>query len=195
MLSVAIAAAKSPIASSSASCSASVVSGSASSPSSDTAVCSASAAASPPASGISFASGISSASGISFARNGMTFFTLIVLSVIVPVLSTQSTSTRANVSIHFILCTSTFCVARRMTLTANATLASRYSPSGIIPMTAATVEVTLSRIDAPLIKCCWLNSTMPIGRMINPTIFTRRSSDRIISESSVSFIAFASKVS
>ena len=183
MLSVAIAAAKSPMASSSASCSASVVSGPASPPSSDTAVCSASAAAS------------SSASGISSDRNGMTFFTLIVLSVIVPVLSTQSTSTRASVSMHFILCTSTFCIARRMTLTANATLASRYSPSGIIPMTAATVEVTLSRIDAPLIKCCWLNSTIPIGRIINPTIFTRRSSDRIISESSVSFIAFASKVS
>ena len=63
-------------------------------------------------------------------------------SVIVPVLSTHSTSTLASVSILFISCSNTLFFASRMVLNANAIVVSRYSPSGIMPMIAATVDVT-----------------------------------------------------
>ena len=74
---------------------------------------------------------------------GTTFSTSISGSVMVPVLSTHSTSTRASVSMQFMSCTSTFF---RLSFTADAAMAmevSRYSPSGIIPTSAATVPSTL----------------------------------------------------
>ena len=66
-----------------------------------------------------------------------------VLSVIVPVLSTQRVSTRASVSMQFMSRVSTLRRASRIMLTASATLVSRYSPSGIMPTNAATVCSTL----------------------------------------------------
>ena len=45
--------------------------------------------------------------------------------VIVPVLSTQSTLTLAKVSMHFMSCTNTFCLPSRITDTTIATLANR----------------------------------------------------------------------
>ena len=62
--------------------------------------------------------------------------------VTVPVLSTHSTSTRARVSMAFISWISVRFRASRTTLTARATLVSRNSPSGIMPMRAATVLTT-----------------------------------------------------
>ena len=125
----------------------------------------------------------------------MISLTCMVLSVMVPVLSTQSTSTRASVSIHFISCTRTFFPARRITLITRATLASRYNPSGIIPITAATMEVTLFLSVSSERKNCWLNKRIPMGMMMIPTAFTSLSRERIISDCSPSFMAFASNVS
>lgn len=83
----------------------------------------------------------SSCSGESFCGSrGITSCTSILGSVMVPVLSTHSTSTRARVSMQFMSWTSTFCCASFMADTAMATLVSRYSPSGIMPMSAATVD-------------------------------------------------------
>ena len=65
--------------------------------------------------------------------------TVILLSVIVPVLSTQRVSTRASVSILFMSCKRTLRRARRIALIANETLASKKSPSGIIPIIEATM--------------------------------------------------------
>ena len=62
-----------------------------------------------------------------------------------PVLSTHSTSTRARVSMAFISWINVRFRARRTTLTASATLVSKNSPSGIMPMRAATVETTACR--------------------------------------------------
>ena len=74
--------------------------------------------------------------------------------VMVPVLSTHSTSTRARDSMQFISCTSTRCRVSFMADTARAMLVSRYSPSGIMPTRAATVDWAL------LVKLMWriLNS-------------------------------------
>ena len=44
---------------------------------------------------------------------------------------------------QFMSCTSTFCWASFIADTAMATLVSRYSPSGIMPMRAATVASTV----------------------------------------------------
>ena len=87
------------------------------------------------------------------------------LSVIVPVLSTQRVSTRASVSMQFISRVSTLRRARRIMLTAKATLVSRYSPSGIMPMSAATVAI----------------STAPMGTNAIPMNFISLSRLRIIS--------------
>ena len=139
-----------------------------------------------------FNSGIFSAS---YSFVGIMSLTLIEFSVIVPVLSTQSTLTRASVSILFISWSKTFCFARRIALTAIATLARRYNPSGIIPITAATIEVILLRNGSPLKKKLCTNSIIPIGINAIPTNFTSLSSERIISDCSPFCIAFASNVS
>ena len=90
----------------------------------------------------------------SFPSAGTKRLTFIVFSVIVPVLSTHKTSTLAKVSIHFIFRTKTFFLARRIMLTTIATLAKRYNPSGIIPITAATIPVILSLNVAPAKNIC-----------------------------------------
>ena len=78
-------------------------------------------------------------------------YTCIPGSVIVPVLSTHNTLTRASVSMHFISWIKTFFCARRTEDTAIATLESKYNPSGIIPMIAATIPVILS-FNVPSLK-------------------------------------------
>ena len=100
------------------------------------------------------ASGTLFTAGGGNARMLITLLFFIVGSVIVPVLSTHSTSTRASASILFISCSSTFRLASFMVLRASAIVVSKYNPSGIIPMIAATVAVTLRRIVSWLIK--WL---------------------------------------
>jgi len=69
--------------------------------------------------------------------------TSIVPSVIVPVLSRQSTSTRASVSIQYRSCASVLCLERRITLTQNTVDESATSPEGIMPMSVATVPRTV----------------------------------------------------
>ena len=103
------------------------------------------------------------------------------LSVIVPVLSTQRVSTRASVSMQFISRVSTLRRARRIMLTAKATLVSRYSPSGIMPMSAATVASTVSFIGSSSTQCCFQISTAPMGTNAIPMNFISLSRLRIIS--------------
>ena len=88
-------------------------------------------------------------SGVSCWSRGMRSWTSIPGSVMVPVLSTHSTSTRARVSMQFMSWTRTFCWASFMAETAMATLVSRYSPSGIMPMRAATVDWVEVRKSMP----------------------------------------------
>ena len=126
---------------------------------------------------------------------GTTALTCISFSVMVPVLSTQSTSARARASIHFMSCTSTFREASRMTLTTNATLASRYSPSGIMPITAATMETMLLWKEAPANTYCCTNRRMPMGTIRMPITPTSLSSTRSISERCFRSMALASRVS
>ena len=78
--------------------------------------------------------------------------TSILLSVIVPVLSTHSTSTLASVSVLFISCSMTLLRASLTALITRVMLTRRYSPSGIIPMTAATMDVTDSEKAYPVLK-------------------------------------------
>ena len=101
--------------------------------------------------------------------------------VMVPVLSTHSTSTRASVSMQFISCVSTRRPARRIIPTASATLVSRYNPSGIIPISAATVLSTLLRILNASTQCCLYKSAAPTGISTMPMARISLSSERIIS--------------
>ena len=116
-----------------------------------------------------------------------------LFSVMVPVLSTHSTLTRASVSMLRISCSSTFFWASLIELTASATLASRYNPSGIIPITAATIDTMLSRNVSWLKKNPWTNSRVPIGIKAIPTNLTSLSRERIISDFSPFLIALALK--
>ena len=72
----------------------------------------------------------------------------------VPVLSRHSTSTRARPSIAASSSISTCCRPNRTTPTANATLVSRTSPSGIMLPTPATEPRTASGTDA--LDTIWL---------------------------------------
>ena len=116
-----------------------------------------------------------------FSASGSGSSACIVLSVIVPVLSTQRVSTRASVSMQFMSRVSTLRRASRIMLTASATLVSRYSPSGIIPMSAATVASTVSFMDSSSTQCCFQISTAPIGISATPMNFISLSRLRIIS--------------
>ena len=91
-------------------------------------------------------------------------------------------------------CTRTFFDASRITLTTRATLASKYKPSGIIPITAATIDVILLLKDAPEKKNCCPKSNSPIGIINIPTTPTNLSRTLIISDCSSLFIALASSV-
>ena len=82
-----------------------------------------------------------------------------------PVLSRHSTSTRARSSIEYSDCTSVCRRARRTTPTASATLVKSTSPSGIMPIIAATVETTLSSSGCAPRKNCRANRISPSGTM------------------------------
>ena len=84
--------------------------------------------------------------------NGMYFLTSIFPSVKVPVLSKQSVSTLASVSIQYNSCTNTLECDNLITLTAKTVLVNNTKPSGIIPITAATVFTTAVCQVAP---CTW----------------------------------------
>ena len=69
--------------------------------------------------------------------------------LIVPVLSRQSTFTRASASMASISCTNACFLARRPTPRIKETLVRRTRPSGIIPMTPATVLTMASDVLVP----------------------------------------------
>jgi hypothetical protein len=98
----------------------------------------------------------------------------------VPVLSTHKTSTRASVSIEFMSWTRVFFWASRTTDTARATLVSRYSPSGIMPMREATTAGTASKKVVSRTKISLQNRAMPMGIRAYPMTRMSLSSDCII---------------
>ena len=112
-------------------------------------------------------------------------------SVMVPVLSTQRVSTRARVSTQFMSRTRTFRRDRRMTLRTRATLVRRYSPSGIMPMRAETVETMLSETDRSALIFCEMNRAIPIGMRAMPMNLMSLSSESIISDLEASTLLFA----
>ena len=69
----------------------------------------------------------------------------------------------------------------RRTVTASATFASRYSPSGIMPISAATVLTIPSVTLLPSQPISLMHKMMPKGMMIKPIHLTRLVSERIIS--------------
>ena len=117
-------------------------------------------------------------------------------------MSTHNTLTLASVSTQFISCTITFFFPSLITLTTSATLASRYSPSGIIPTREATIESILLFIEPPTANLLCKNSPAPIGIIRTPIVLTSLSRDCIISvlcffrpafASIASFAAYASR--
>ena len=123
------------------------------------------------------------------------FSTLIFGSVIVPVLSTQSTLTRAKVSTLFISWSITCFRARRTAESANAIVVKRYKPSGIIPIIAASMETILRYKDMWLTKKLIENSAIPRGIMIMPTHLINLLIERTISDCSLLPMALALIVS
>ena len=116
-------------------------------------------------------------------------------SVMVPVLSTQRTSTRARFSMQFMSWVRTRFRARRRTLTASATLVSRYRPSGIMPMRAATVALTDACRPISRTRYCLKNSATPRGTIRMPMTRITLSRAAIISEAPAFTSFLASKVS
>ena len=70
----------------------------------------------------------------------MQSFTVILPSVIVPVLSRQSTLTRASISREYRSCTRVCFFASRLTPNAMASDVKSNSPEGIMPITTAPVS-------------------------------------------------------
>ena len=89
----------------------------------------------------SFAAAIVTAACAASPRTSATSMAPVVM---VPVLSRQSTSTRASVSTQYDCCTSTLLDARRVVAMANTLDVKSTSPCGIMPTTAATVCSTAS---------------------------------------------------
>ena len=123
------------------------------------------------ASSVAFGSGSSSAIAASASStscssapsSGSTAASARLPSVIVPVLSAQSTSTRASTSMAGSSWTRQRCLLSRTTPTAKATLVSRTRPSGTIPTRPATVEMIASCQPWSLRKN-WLEaSSSPTG--------------------------------
>ena len=81
---------------------------------------------------------------------GITSKTFIVPSVIVPVLSRQSTFARASISIEYMFLTRVFFLASFTTPTVKPTVIRRYIPAGIIPVSAPLVLVMASSMVAPV---------------------------------------------
>ena len=121
--------------------------------------------------------------------------TVIFGSVIVPVLSTQSVSTRASVSMQPMSCTSVRRFASRMTLATSARLVSRYSPSGIMPTMEPTVLVTASTIGLFSHRYSLMNITAPSGMTRKPIHLMRLVSECIISDCGCDPVCLASSVS
>ena len=86
-------------------------------------------------------------------------------SVMVPVLSRHSVSTRASVSMQYSSCTRVLRADRRITPKASAVLISRTSPWGIIPSMAETVSRMAALYPSPDRKYCLQNRAIPMGRM------------------------------
>ena len=117
-------------------------------------------------------------------------------SVSVPVLSTQTTSTRAKTSTAGISCTNARFCPNRTTATAIATLVSRTKPSGTIVTTPATVPDSAScHVGAE--RSCEMNNRVPSGISTQVIVRTNRmiepiSSDLVVENvlaSAVSFVA------
>ncbi len=117
-----------------------------------------------------------------------------MFSVTVPVLSTQSTSTRARVSMQPISWTRVFFWASRTTPATSAMLVSRYRPSGIMPMREATVAMTPSATSRPSQTISLTAIRAPRGMTATPIIFTSLVRERIISLSFGGLDIFASMV-
>ena len=106
-------------------------------------------------------------------HSSTTSSTAILFSVMVPVLSTHRVSTRASVSMQSIWRHMVFFRARRSTPATSARLVSRYSPSGIMPTSAPTVEVTPVVTSRPSQWISFTASRTPRGRMMTPIHMTR----------------------
>ncbi len=105
-------------------------------------------------------------------------------SVRVPVLSTQTTSTRASTSTAGMSWTSAFFCASRITDTAIATLVSSTRPSGTIVMTPGTVPAMAARMLPSLALYCEMNRKNATGiRAYDTYLMNRwiesRSSERV----------------
>ena len=109
------------------------------------------------------------------------FSTCMLPSVIVPVLSRQSTSTRASVSMLYRSCTSVRLRASLMTPTASAIEVSITSPSGIMPTTEATVPVTASLRESVLVRLL-KNINIPSGKIAIETMRMIQLIERISSD-------------
>ena len=122
---------------------------------------------------------------------GIILSTVILPSVIVPVLSRHNTSTLANVSIQYSSWTKTFFFASLVTLTASTVLVNNTNPSGIIPIKAATV-LTIACLKSFPCKSNWLkNNNIPTGIITKEIIFIILFKEFIISEFTFRF-CFAS---
>ena len=64
-----------------------------------------------------------------------------------------------------------------------------------MPITAATMEVTLSEKERCFIKKPWRKRVMPMGMMAMPAAMTMRLMDRTISDCSPFFIFLAFSIS
>ena len=110
----------------------------------------------------------------------MTPVTVISSVVSVPVLSRQSTSTLASVSMQYISCTSTFLDESLIIDTARTELVRRIIPFGIIPTSDATVLITADCNVASGSVNCRIKNAMPIGKSTNVQILIMKLNDSII---------------
>ena len=104
--------------------------------------------------------------------SGRTSASRIPFSVSVPVLSAQTTSTRASPSIAGSSCTRHCRAPSRTTPTANAMLVSSTSPSGTIGTSAATMPRSASSTSAPAVRN-WLQM-MRTAAGTSSQVMTRR---------------------
>ena len=120
--------------------------------------------------------------------------TTILFSVTVPVLSTHRVSTRARVSMQSNWRHIVFFRARRITPATRARLVRRYSPSGIMPTKAPTVDVTPAVRSLPSQRTSLTISSAPMGRITMPIHLTRSLRERIMPRSFGFFWRLASSV-
>ena len=119
--------------------------------------------------------------------------TVILPVVIVPVLSRHSTSARESVSMPYSSCTRVFRLPSLITPTAKATEISRISPSGIMPIMAATDVGTAVVSGRCWRKNCLQNKSSPIGISAALTMRIRRLTS-VISTDFGRRISFAERV-